>query len=173
MTAQLDQQRRRILEGRRELLKLKVRRADESRTFRAIAPELCALGVRFSKLPPVACVRALGTLIDGPGQDERLLWTEIGGGQCQHWSTGDERDRILRAALVALSSPSEAIAVIWHPVQTGLRIQSGALQQVLGTVFAELSETIWLVAANGGKWLIEVSITDREICWTPNVSYRC
>ena len=172
MSTEHEQQRRRILERKRELLKLKLHRGKESRTFRALAPELCALGVRFSRLPPRACVRALGTLVDGPGQDERLLWAEIARGRCQHWSTGDEKNGILRTALKALSSPSDAVAVIWHPVQAGLRIRSGALQQVIGTVFAELSETIWLVAANGGTWLIEVSTSDREICWTPIVTYR-
>lgn len=162
-------ERRDALSRKREHLRQRLRRTDESRTFRALAPELCALGVRFSKLPPQGCVRALGTLIDGPGQDERLLWTYIAAGQCRSWSTSSERDGILRTALVALSTPADAIAVIWHPAQAGLRIRSDLLQQSVATVFAGLSETIWLVAAKGGEWLIEVSVSDCEICWTPTV----
>lgn len=161
--------RRDALNLKREHLQQRLRRADESRTFRALAPELCAIGVRFSKLPPQGCVRALGTLIDGPGQDERLLWAYIAAGQCRSWSTSSERDGILRTALIALSAPADAIAVIWHPAQAGLSIRSDLLQQSLAIVFAGLSETIWLVAANGGKWLIEVSVSDHEICWTPAV----
>lgn len=149
---------------------LRAERAAISGTFRAVAPALRASGVRGSKLVPARCREALGRLASGPGQDERLLWAPIPNGTCRGWEDDGERDSLLREALTACAAAESRVAVVWHPFQAGLSLAAADLARNAGPILdAGGGETIWIVAAGGGPWLIEVAYWDRELCWTPEM----
>lgn len=128
---------------------------------------LCERGVRFSKLVPERCRTALGRLASGPGQDERLLWHWIGNAAGSIWTAKAERDALLGEALAACAAPETPVAVVWHPFRAGLRLRAADLAANAAPVLDATGETVWIVAAEGGPWLIEVAFWDREICWTP------
>lgn len=166
----MDEDRRARLVEKRRLALLRMQRAAVSRTFRTAAPALCARGVRFSKLVPQRCLTALGRLASGPGQDERLLWDPIPDGTCRTWQTEQEQDEALREALAVCTVPQAPVAVIWHPCAAGLRLSAADLARHPAPVLeAGEGETIWIVAADGGPWLIELAYWDREVCWTPEM----
>jgi hypothetical protein len=163
----MDEARRARLVERRRLAQLRIRRAELSATFRHLGRILCERGVRFSKLVPERCREALGTLASGPGEDERLLWGPIRNGVCSPWSSDPHRDSLLRSALAACARDDEAVAVVWHPCRAGLRIRAGDLASQSAAILGELHDTVWIVAAAGGPWLIEVAYWDGELCYTP------
>jgi hypothetical protein len=163
----MDEARRAPLVEKRRLAQLRARRAAESARFRGVAPALRAAGVRCSKLVPERCRSALGDLTGGPGEDERLLWAPIGNGTCGRWESAAERDSLLREALAACAGAEAKVAVVWHPYEAGLRLRAADLAAHAGAILdAGRGDTIWIVAADGGRWLIEVAYWDREICWT-------
>jgi hypothetical protein len=167
----VDEQRRARLAEKRRMGQLRLERQRVSAKFRAVAPLLCERSLRFSRLAPERCRAALGPLTGGPGQDERLLWAPIANGTCRSWETQAERDALLGEALAGCGAAGEArVAVIWHPFESGLRIGAGDLARHAGPVL-ELGGggTIWVVAAEGGPWLIEMAYWDREVCWTPSM----
>lgn len=160
-----EAQRARLIE-RRRLAQLRRERAAASAAFRGVAPLLCERGVRFSKLVPERCRAALGTLASGPGRDERLLWGPTADGTCRGWETEAERNALLRRALAGCTGAETKVAVVWHPFRAGLRIAAAALAVHAGPVLeAGAGDTTWIVAADGGPWLIEVAWWDWEICW--------
>lgn len=159
-----DDRRAQLLLKRRHLL-LRQERANASRTFRTVAPLLCEREIRFAKSTPEQCRRSLGTLADGPGQDERLLWTHLEEGVCRPWADRDERDRLLKDALAACTAPDETVAVIWHTHEAGLRLKSRDLAEHSALILDPHGDTIWIVAAAGGRWLIELAYWDRELCY--------
>lgn len=163
----MDSARRDQLAARRQLAQLRLARGRASATYRALSPLLCQQGARFARLPPVACDAALQGLTDGPGQDERLLWGDVPGARCRPWADAADRNALIAAALAEVAAPATRIAVIWEPTSAGLLIRHQQLRPVIGALFDQLHGTIWLVAANGGPWLIEVSLMDDEICWAP------
>ncbi len=165
----MDEDRRTRLTEKRRLAQLRGERAAASATFRRVAPALCARGVRFSKLVPERCREALGPLASGPGRDERLLWAPIPNGVCAGWESESERDELLREALAACTSAAARAAVIWHPFEAGLSLAAADLALHAEPILAESADTIWIVAAAGGPWLIEVAYWDREVCWTPRM----
>lgn len=145
-------------------------RAEQSGRFRAAAPALRKGGVRCSKLTPERCRAALGRLVSGPGRDERLAWNPIPRGICRTWGSDEERDSLLAEALAECTGPETRVAVVWHPFRAGLSIAAGDLAAQASPVLeAGSGETIWIVAAEGGPWLIEVAYWDRELCWTPEM----
>lgn len=148
------------------MAQLRLKRASLSGTFREVAPVLCRRGVRFSKLVPERCRSALGRLASGPGQDERLLWGPIGNGVCAWWSSDAERDSLLASALAECAAPGTPVAVVWNPFRAGLRIRSGDLAAHAAAILDPVHETVWIVAADGGAWLVEVAFWDRELCYT-------
>lgn len=141
-------------------------RASLSGDFRRVAPALRTKGVRCSKLVPKRCLAALGRLASGPGEDERLLWKPIPNGTCRTWETGAERDSLLAEALADCAAPADRVAVVWHPFRAGLSLAARDLAANAAPILKESGETIWIVAADGGPWLIEASHWDREVCWT-------
>lgn len=167
----MDEARRALLTERRRLAQVRAQRAALSGTFRAVAPVLRGRGVRCSKLMPERCRAALGRLASGPGRDERLLWKPIPNGICRGWETAAARDALLGEALAACTggAAGTAVAVVWHPCQAGLRLAAGELADHAGLVLGATGETIWIVAAESGPWLIEAAYWDRELCWTPRM----
>jgi hypothetical protein len=164
----MDEARRARLVETRRLAQLRARRAAESARFRAVAPALRAAGVPCSKLVSERCRSALGDLTRGPGEDERLLWAPIGNGTCRRWESSAERDALLREALARCAAPDSKVAVVWHPYEAGLRLRAADLAALVGAILdAGRGDTIWIVAADGGPWLIEAAFWDRELCWTP------
>jgi hypothetical protein len=57
------------------------------------------------------------------------------------------------------------VAVVWSPFHAGLRIRALDLARYATTVLDAETE-VWIVAAVGGPWLIEVSHWDHEVCHT-------
>jgi hypothetical protein len=166
----MEGERRKRLVEKRRLALLRMERAAASATFRGVAPALCARRVRFSKLVPQGCRTALGRLASGPGRDERLLWAPVPNGSCRAWETAEERDQALREALAACAAPDVRAAVVWHPCTAGLRLASADLARHAAPILdAGAGDTIWIVAADGGPWLIEIAYWDREVCWTPKM----
>lgn len=166
----MDEVRRARLIERRRLAQIRAQRAALSEAFRAVAPGLRARGVRCAKLMPERCRTALGRLASGPGRDERLLWKPIPNGVCRPWQTERERDSLLAAGLAACAAPETPVAVVWHPCRAGLRLAASALAANAAEIInASAGDTIWIVAADGGPWLIEIAYWDREICWTPRM----
>ena len=159
-----DSRRSRLLE-KRKLLHLRLARQGFSTSFRRVAFALRRDGVRCSKLSPAACRRAIGTLAGGPGQDNRLDWAPIRNGTCRTWSDEEERDRLVARALAACTTWESHVAVVWSPFSAGLRLRAEDLARHAGAILEEATET-WIVAADGGPWLIEVSYWDREVCHT-------
>jgi hypothetical protein len=166
----MDEPRRARLVEKRRLAQLRARRAAVSAVFRRVAPGLRAAGTRCSKLVPERCLTALGDLTSGPGEDERLLWAPIGNGTCPRWESAAERDWRLREALADCTGPEARVAVLWHPYEAGLSLRAADLARHAGPILdAGGGGTTWIVAADGGRWLIEVAYWDRELCWTPDM----
>jgi hypothetical protein len=163
----MDEARRSRLTEKRRLAQLRARRAAESAAFRRVAPALRSAGIPCSKLVPERCRAALGDLTSGPGEDERLLWAPIGNGTCRGWESAAERDSLVREALAACTPPEARVAVVWHPFEAGLRLRAADLAaQAAAILDAGAGGTIWIVGADGGRWLIEAAYWDRELCWT-------
>ncbi|HEY0113356.1 MAG TPA: hypothetical protein VGB59_09435 [Allosphingosinicella sp.] len=167
----MDEDKRSKLIEKRRLAQVRRERQERSARFRSVGRLLCESGVRFSKLVPERCREALGSLASGPGQDERLLWAPIPNGICERWGSKAERDDLLRRALARCAAKAETkVAVVWHPFEAGLRLSAGDLALHAGPILdAGDGGTIWIVAADGGSWLIETAYWDRELCWTPNM----
>ena len=162
----MDEDRRTRLVEKRRLAQLRRERSQRSATFRRVGRILCERGLRFSKLVPARCREALGRLASGPGRDERLLWDEVPDSTCAAWASDAERDSLLREALAGCAPGGEAVALVWHPFEAGLRIAAADLAEAAGAVLDQSHDTVWIVAAAGGPWLIEIAYWDREVCWT-------
>ncbi|HEY0414191.1 MAG TPA: hypothetical protein VGD66_13735 [Allosphingosinicella sp.] len=164
----MDEDRRARLAEKRRLAQLRRARATASAAFRGVAPALRAAGVKCSKLVPARCREALGPLTGGPGEDERLLWAPIPNGTCARWTSAADRDALLREALARCAAPDAKVAVVWHPYEAGLALRAADLAAQASPILdAGHGGTIWIVAAQGGPWLIEAAFWDRELCWTP------
>ena len=160
--------RARLLE-RRKLAQLRLHRAELSRTFRSVGRILCEREVRFSKLMPSRCREALGPLIGGPGRDERLLWDHVPGRRCESWTSDGHRDALVRQALSTCTDAATPVAIVWHTATAGLRISADDLAAHAAPILDAERDTIWIVAAHGGPWLIEVAFWDKEVCFAPSM----
>ena len=165
----MDAERREALVEKRRLLQLRQRRQEISRTFREFAPALRAAGVRCAKLMPARFEAILGPVLHAPGQDERLLWAPIPNGVCNLWSSPGERDLLVRQALHACVAPEERVAVIFHTAEAGLLISAANLSRHAPLILGDRPDTIWIVAAACGPWLIELAFWDREVCYTESL----
>ena len=148
-------------------------RAELSGAFRSVGRILCDHDVRFSKLMPSRCREALGPLTSGPGRDERLLWNRVPGRSCETWTSKEQRDDLVRQALSACTDASASVAVIWHTVNAGLRIRARDLAAHASPILEVQPGTIWIAAAQGGPWLIEVAFWDQEVCFAPSMPVVC
>src|SRR6476659_3152109 len=109
------------LRVRREHLQLRIRRKDEARQFRALAPLLRAAGLRrFSRMPSTRILELAPRCLHLPGRDERFYWPEIPGGTCAGWRDANERDAIFARALRATFAPSTRLLLIFHTHQSAL-----------------------------------------------------
>ncbi|HZG07625.1 MAG TPA: hypothetical protein VEZ70_01455 [Allosphingosinicella sp.] len=165
----MDAGRREELKRRQALMQLRNRRHEVSRDFRAIAPHLCARGIRFAKLMPIACKRALGDLASGPGQDEQLDIASLPNGRTGGWETDEERASLLRAALDACCAPDTAVAVVISPFCAGIRMRAADAAEHEAILWAHCWRLLWIVAAQGDRWLIQVGGSSGV--FEPSVSY--
>ncbi|MES2835778.1 MAG: hypothetical protein V4707_13830 [Pseudomonadota bacterium] len=140
------------------------KRAEEGSYLRPILSSLRQASIRCRRLSPARVKAALGTLADGPGQDERLLWSAIPHGVCHAWTGEDERTALIRRALDACCDSQSRVAVVWHPAFAGLRLRADDLARHAALIF-DGSPEIWMCDAAGGGWLIEIARFDTEVCW--------
>jgi hypothetical protein len=165
----MDAARREELKRRQALLQPRNWRHEVSQDFRAIAPHLCARGVRFAKLMPIACKRALGDLASGPGQDEQLDFAFTPGGRTDRWENDEERASLLRAALHACCAPDTAVAVVISPFCAGIRMRAADAAEHEAILWAHCWRLLWIVAAQGDRWLIQVGGSSGV--FEPSVAY--
>lgn len=157
-----DQKRARV-EERRRMLALRLVRQRASATFRTLAPQLCARGVRFRKLMPEQCRQALGPLLSLPAIDDQILRdspaaTRLG------WQSATELERCIKQALARCGPDHGRVAVIFHTAEAGLRMQAGDLA-ACADLWMLPPEHLWIVPAEGAGLLIEISRADGLLCF--------
>jgi hypothetical protein len=161
-----DDHARQLLVTRRALLQAKLRRAGESRRFRALARTLHEHGVRrFSRLPPARARALLVPFADWPARDERFWWPGIGAGTCVAWDGAEARDDALRRALQACFAPGERLAFVFHTAESCLVIGCAEAVRVADLLLRDGDETLWVVGLRPAAALVEVSFIDHEVCW--------
>ena len=155
------------LRARRVRLQARVRRQEEARQFRALAPLLRAAGVRrFSRLPSSRVREVAGNRLSLPGRDERFYWPEIPDGQCTTWRNDDERDRAFADALAACFAPSERLLLISHTAESVLVLGcADAMAQARLLLEHIRGISLWVITRSGAPGLVEVSFSDQEVCW--------
>lgn len=104
-----------------------------------------------------------------PAQDERLIWWNIDGSHRAVWERTNERNDLLRDALEVCTQASDRLVVIQHTSEAGLSISAADLLQTVPHVLAAAQETVWITARSIGHWLIEVSFTDKELCYAQHL----
>lgn len=155
---------------KRELAQLRLKRRREAEFYRYLAPRLCTAGLtHFSRVPAVECLRLMTNFAHLPAQDERLVWWNIDSSHRAVWETGKERDDLLRVALEACTQANERLVVIQHTSEAGLSISAGDLIEAVPRVLEAAHETVWITARSFGQWLIEVSFTDKELCYAQHL----
>jgi len=164
----MDQGRRERLQARQEMMRLRLRRQRLSATFREVARELCADGVRLSKSMPSANDRSLGRLPAGPGEDEELHFDWMGNGRVMPWSTDAEAADLVRVALAACCPPEALVTVVWNPFDAGLRLRAGDLS-VHARRILRRDWTTWIVAARPSNWIIQVGVRSETVAYSPDV----
>jgi hypothetical protein len=154
------------LRARRERLQARLRRQDEARQFRALAPLLRAAGVRrLSRMPRRRIREAAGDRLSLPGRDERFYWPEIPDGTCMQWRDDSERDRIFAGALAACFAPSERLLFIFHTAESALVLGCADAIAHAAVVLDYAYDSLWIISRSGAPGLVEVAFTDDEVCW--------
>ena len=154
------------MRARREHLQLRLRRQQQARQFRALAPALRATGVRrLSRLPPVRVQALSRAKLNLPGRDERLYWPEIPEGRCESWQDADARDAAFAGALRACFPPSGRLVFIFSPFESGLVLGCADAIAHATRLLDACNGTLWIVALTGTPGLVEVSYSDDEVCW--------
>jgi len=150
------------------MMRLRLRRQRLSATFREVARELCARGVRLSKSMPEANARSLGALAAGPGEDEELHFDWMGNASVLPFSTPAEAARHIGRALTSCSAPDERATVVWSPYEAGLRLNAGDLSNHAGLVLGR-DWTTWIVAARPSDWIIQIGVRSGTVAFSPHV----
>ena len=155
------------LRARRERLQARVRRQEEARRFRALAPLLRAAGVRrFSRLPSSRVREVAGDRLSLPGRDERFYWPEIPEGRCVAWRNEGERNQAFADALSACFAPSERLLFIVHTYESVLVLGfEDAIAQAGLLLDRAHGGSVWVITRLGAPGLVEVSFSDQEVCW--------
>jgi hypothetical protein len=155
------------LRRRRELLQLKLRRAERARDYRALAPRLCAAGVRrFSRLPAERVQPLLAPFIAWPAQDERFHWPDIAGHARVYWEDAAVRDASFVDALARCFPPGRKLALVFHPLDSALAIDRDGAMAAPAALLGALYDTLWVVSRDpSDRALVELSFLDRETCW--------
>jgi hypothetical protein len=78
------------------------------------------------------------------------------------------RDSLALEAVHACAEPGSRVAVIWNPVEPGLAMKLEEIEPGIDLLLDAASET-WIVAAEGGAWLVECAVFDHEICWSTDL----
>ncbi|HEY5723607.1 MAG TPA: hypothetical protein VIT45_14950 [Allosphingosinicella sp.] len=160
----MDEDRREALKARRAALCDRLALAP----INHLVERLAARGCRAELLLPEDNERVLGELADVPGQDERIIWSLVPTAQVRLWTMDSMRDALAVQAVHACAGPDSRIAAIWNPCQPGLAMPVDGLEDWIDLLLDEATET-WIVAAEGGKWLVECAIFDHEICWSTDL----
>lgn len=156
------------LRVRREHLQLRIRRKDEARQFRELAPLLRAAGLRrFSRLPSTRIRELAPRALHLPGRDERFYWPEIPGGACGSWHEDSARDEMFVRALQASFAPSTRLLLVFHTVESGLVLAREDAIAHASLLLDRLYGTLWVIPKDGSPGLVEVSFSDNEVCWLP------
>jgi len=164
----MDQGRRERLQARQEMMRIRLRRQKLSATFREVARELCADGVRLSKSVPSANHRSLGRLAAGPGEDEELHFDWMGNGRVMPWSTDFEAAGLVRVAIAACCPPDALATVVWSPFEAGLRLKAGDLSDHARRILRR-DWTTWIVAARPSNWIIQIGVRSGTVAYSPAV----
>lgn len=166
----MDESHRARLLERRRLAQKRNERQQYSATFRAVSPGLRAEDLRFARLPPVANQRLLEPFASTPGKDEEFVFDGIPAATTHAWLSFDQRDILCRTALIGLAPADRAVAVIWHPYTSGLRIRVTDLtSQITPVLDAGNGGAIWIVPVAGEGWLIQIGFWSRTVSWVPGV----
>jgi hypothetical protein len=105
-----------------------------------------------------------------PAQAERLIWWQIAGAHRAIWESSEERDELVRAALDTCAEASKRLIVIPHTSEAGLSLSTADLRAVVSSVLSAARETVWITARLGSEaWLIEISFTDKEVCFAQSL----
>ena len=161
MTASMDE-----LRQRRAKLQLRLQRQEYSRQFRALAPRLCAVGLRrFSRLPPVRAQALLAPFAQWPARDERFDWSGIRAHDNARWRSDEGRLEIFRHALRACFPGRARLAFVLHTHESGLVLGRDDAFVHAETVLADLYSTVWVVDARAPAALVELSFVDQEARW--------
>lgn len=150
---------------------LRLQRRQLSRTFRAVALDLCAQGVRLSKSMPRANDLSLGPLAAGPGEDEELHFDWMDNAVVRPWTTSEDAAALVREALALCSRPDELATVIWSPFEAGVRLRSRDLAGH-ALILLDRDWTTWIVAARPSCWIIQIGLRSRTVAFSPNVPLR-
>ena len=162
----MDASARDRLLQRRRLLQLRHERQELSRQFRELAPRLCADGLRFSTSMPASSRRHLGRLSTVPARDERVDWVLVPEGECHAWTDAAECAALLARAFHACGVAGNApVLVVFHTAEAALAIGAADLCAAWPGLHDALYASVWIVPRNGGGWLVEASLMDREVCW--------
>jgi hypothetical protein len=149
-----------------ERLQARVKRQEEARKFRVLAPLLRAAGLRrLSRLPARRIREVAGGRLSLPGRDERFYWPEIPDGTCVPWRGPGERDRIFAEALAACFAPSERLLFIFHTAESALVLGCADAIAHAGVVLDHACGGLWVISRSGAPGLVEVSLSDDEVCW--------
>lgn len=160
----MDEKRRAVLKARRAALRDRLELAPINRLVERLAERGC----RAEVLMPEENVRTLGELTDVPAGDERIDWDRVPTAKVRLWTTGAMRDALAVEAIRACAEPDGRVAIIWNSFEPGLALDIGRIEDCIDLPLDAAPET-WIVAAEGGKWLVECAIFDREICWSEDL----
>ena len=160
----MDESRRQALKARRSALRDRLALAP----INDLVERLAERGCRAEVLLPGRCTQVLGELPDAPGKDERIDWDHIPTAKVRLWSSNAMRDRIAVKALNTCADPGSRVAIIWNSLEPGLAMSLEEIGDCIDRLLDAAPET-WIVAAQGGKWLIECSLFDQEICWSEDL----
>ena len=164
----MDESHRARLLERRRLAQKRNARQEYSATFRAVSPGLRAEGLRCARIPPVASRRLLEPFASTPGEDEEFVFDGIAAETTHAWASFDQRDILCRTALIDLTPADRAVAVIWHPYTSGLRIRVADLTSQISPVLdAGNGGATWIVPVSGEGWLIQIGFWSRTVSWVP------
>lgn len=163
-----ETQRYRLLQ-RRRMLQLRLERQEHTRQFRGIAPALHARGLRFRKLLAASLSPWLAVTARLPGRDERIDWPLVPDCSCHAWQDASECARQLERALLACAGLEGRVLVVFNPFEAALVIHARDLVAAWPDIHDALYESTWIVPCDRRPWLIEVSPSDRELCYAAEV----
>jgi hypothetical protein len=154
------------LRRRREHLQLRLKRQADSAQARDLARRLHAAGIRrMSRLPAARAREALAPFAALPERDERFFWPDISLHQRSTWDGERERDGAFSTAIRECFCAEQRLVLVFHPWQSALVVSAADLLGRRALLLEHLYETLWVVPLNGPPALVEVSVSDQEVCW--------